>query len=166
MLLKILKSHPQVRYYYTPAHPERESLETYFQTKLLLNGSPHLWISLASAYPRGKWVSATYEEWVVEEACSGGILQLERQWSQGCSDCEMQWPCHRHYTYLLLPRQDRDKQPGACIGMSHAIIQLGAMCEEILIPLHSTKSKQQPSLPLLYCLFFCTHQEKKDVLII
>lgn len=54
MLLKILKSHPQVRYYYAMAHPDLESLETYFQTKLLVGGSSHLCGSLASAYPHGK----------------------------------------------------------------------------------------------------------------
>lgn len=51
MLLKILKSHPQVRCYYAMAHPELESLETCFQTKLLISGSSHLCGSLASAYP-------------------------------------------------------------------------------------------------------------------
>lgn len=51
MLLKILKSHPQVRCYYAVAHPELESLETCFQTTLLVSGSSHLWGSLAPAYP-------------------------------------------------------------------------------------------------------------------
>lgn len=51
MLLKILKSHPQARCYYAVAHPELESLETCFQTKLLVSGSSHLCGSLSSAYP-------------------------------------------------------------------------------------------------------------------
>lgn len=58
-LLKILKSHPQVRSYYIPAHPEVKSLEVNFRIKLLGSGSSHHVVLLSLPTHTGKESSVT-----------------------------------------------------------------------------------------------------------
>lgn len=75
MLLKILKSHPQVRSYYIPAHLEVKSLEANFQMNLLVRGSSYHVVLLFPPTHRGHGFSATYGGWVAGEAwgdCSFG----------------------------------------------------------------------------------------------
>lgn len=122
VLLKILKSHPQVRCYYAMAHPELKSLETYFQTKLLVSGSSHLCVSLASAYLNREmsFLPPTENGLGKKPGIEGGqVVQVATQWPQGCSGCEVEWPCYGHYTHLLPLEQESDKQPGAFASDSH-----------------------------------------------
>lgn len=81
MLLQILKSHPQVRCYYAVAHTELESLETGFQTKLLVSGSSRLYGSLASAYPTWEmsFLPPTGNGLEQKPGTERGVLHVETQ---------------------------------------------------------------------------------------
>lgn len=82
MLWKIVEP-PQARSYYIPAHPEVESLEANFQTKLLVIGRYHhvvllllpIHVGNAVLQPIGGWVEG--EAWAdtsVRGSTTSGIL--------------------------------------------------------------------------------------------
>lgn len=72
--------------------------------------------------PHGKWVFYHLQglAWRRNlELREGGVAHGQTQWFQGCSDCEMEWPCHGHHTHLPPLEQESDKQLGACTSDSH-----------------------------------------------
>lgn len=149
-LLKILKSHPQVRSYYIPAHPEVKSLEANFWIKLLGSGSSHHVVLLSLPTHTGKEFSVTCRG----RGCRRSLGRLFSWKDNGLRDAlivEQRVDASVCYTHLLPPGQESDRHPGACTSMPQTtIINLEAMYEKSWHHriLHKPSPRSLPSVTL------------------